>query len=192
MADLKDTVFKYLIPTDQLTVAKQEMLRQQAAVAALNRALATHVVASPAEALIRDADIVADFGCGVGGWLTMPLAVVGNPYSVFATAVPAALTPQLANNRVAVFYSCWVETPAFPVDQLSFREGATAGSTYAVFGLEVLTTCINGIGWFSEPIYYDPLRVINVVVRARIATGVQARVGLGCFVVEPKGPTVSS
>jgi len=140
---------------------------------------------------VRQPNNVADFGCGVGGWLTMTVAAAGGVYSVFATAVPAALTPTLAVNQLVVFYNVSIETTPIPVTLLAFREGAGAGTTYAQFDLESLAVKQVTEGYFSEPIVYNPQRVLNIVVTGRVALAAQARVHLGCFIVEPVGPTIS-
>lgn len=141
--------------------------------------------------VVRHSDNVVDFGCGAGGWLTMPLGAPGGLLSVFATAVPAALQPVLAVNRLAIFYNVNTEFAPPNVDMLFFREGVAAGTTYAAFDLETLTVKQSMEGYFTEPVVYDPQRVLNVVVRTRINTGAQERVHLGCFIIEPTGPVIS-
>lgn len=183
----------YVIPTEELTLTDIKQARADATAAGIKRAMALKIATSEDGLLVRECDNVIDFGCGVGGWLTMPLLVAGNLYSVFATAVPAALTPVLAVNRIAVFYKVGIETAPTPVDQLNFREGVAAGTTYAVFDLEGLATKLVPDGYFTYFPVYDPQRTLNVVVRCRIVlgVGVQARVRLGCFIIEPTGPVIS-
>jgi hypothetical protein len=181
----------YVVPTAELTLADQRTFRNAAIEALIARGLATGAIADRAQAVVREAENVADFGCGVGGSLTMPFAAVGANYAYFATAVPAALTPQLATNRVACFYKVNIEKVPCPAYQLLFREGAGAGTTYAVFDLEGLATKDEQDGYFTECIVYDPQRVLNIVFTARIATGVQERCRIGCFILEPTGPTIS-
>jgi hypothetical protein len=182
----------YIVPTSELTLTKQEAARDKAVQAGIARAVALKVIGDPKQGIVREADNVGDFGAGVGGWLTMPLLVLGNPYSVFATVVPGAVIPVLAVNRVAVFYKVNIEEAPSPVNQLIFREGATAGTTLAFFDLEGLNTKLEAEGYFTEPVWYDPQRVLNIVVICRIATALQARVRLGCFIIEPSGPVISS
>ncbi len=151
------------------------------------------IATSEDQLLVREADNVIDFGTGPGGWLTMTLAApVGALYSVFATAVPAPLTPALAVNRIAVFYKVGLDM-VFPisVDQLLFREGPGAATTYAIFDLEGLATKLVSDGYLTYLPVYDPQRVMNIVVRCRIVTNAQARVRLGCFIIEPTGPVIS-
>ncbi len=181
----------YVVPTEELTLTDIKQLRNDAADKGIMRGMAKWACGE-SELLVREADNVVDFGTGPGGWLTMPLAVVGNLYSVFATAVPALLTPALANNRIAVFYKVNLDMP-FPisVDQLLFREGVGAATTYAIFDLEGLATKLVSDGYFTYLPVYDPTRVMNIVVRCRVVTNAQARVRLGCFIIEPTGPVIS-
>ena len=181
----------FVRPTEELGVGQIKEYIERAVNAGMKRATKTGAVPDTDTAKIREADIVADFGSGVGGWLTMPLAALGIQYSCLCTAVPAAITPQLANNRVAVFYKVGVETAGFPVALLQFREGVTAGTTLAVFDLEGLATKLMPEGYFTEPIIYDPQKILNIVVTCRIVTNLQARVRLGCFIFEPGGAVIS-
>ena len=182
----------YVIPTEEMTLSDTKEIRDKAGAKGIARALALKIATSEDQLLVREIDNVVDFGCGVGGWLTMPLLVVGNLYSVFATAVPAALTPALAVNRIVVFYKVGLDMPfPLPVDQLLFREGVVPGTTYAVFDLEGLATKLVSDGYLTYLPVYDPQRVLNVVVRCRIVTAAQARVRVGGFIIEPTGPVIS-
>lgn len=183
----------FIRPTEELEndPGKIAILIRQAIDLGTNRAIAAKAIVSKEQSKVREVDPVVDFGAGVGGWITMPLNAVGTQYSCICTAVPVALTPQLANNRVAVFYKVSVETAGFPVSQLSFREGAVATTTLAVFDLEGLASTLKADGYFTEPVIYDPQKVLNIVVTARIATTVFARVRLGCFIIEPGGSVIS-
>ena len=185
------SIWKYLIPVDFMSFSDIKSAREKAINAGISAAIKSGAISSADHCVVREADPVVDFLAGVGGWLTMTLAVVGTPVSVFSSAVPAALNPTLANNRFAVFYSVSVEDFPFPVTQLSFREGVQAGTTYAVFDLESLTTVNQQVGFFSEPVPYEPQRVLNIVVTPRLATAAQARVRLGCYIIEPGGPVIS-
>lgn len=178
---------KFIIPVDELSLSDKKAFRAGAIAAGITRAVRTGAIAGPDQCVVRHADPVTDFGMAAGGWVTAALAVAG-------TAVSAmnALTPTLANNRVAVFYGIAVETFPIPINLLSFREGAAAGTTYAVFDVEQLVTMQQQMGYFSTPIVYDPQRVLNIVVTPRIATGVTARVWLGCYIIEPGGPVISA
>ncbi len=183
----------FVRPTEELEnqPGKIESLIRSVTEEGINRALELKVLTTRDQAKVREADNVVDFGTAAGGWLTMPLLVAGNLYSVFATAVPAALTPQLATTRVAICYRISVETVGFPVDQISFREGAAAGTTKAVYDLEGLASCLKPDGFLSQPVVYDPQDVLNIVVRCRIVTGAQARVRIGTFIIERGGGVIS-
>ena len=52
------------------------------------------------------------------------------------------------------------------------------------FDLECLYGGMNATGYFSQPVYYDPQAIVTCTVRARIATGVGARIRLASFVAE--------
>lgn len=176
---------KFLIPADELSLSDKKAFRAGAIAAGKLLAVETKAVRSMDACVVRHADPLTDFGMVAGGWVSAALAVVGNQYSVFN-----ALTPQLANNRVAVFYAVAVEAIPFPVSLLSFREGVVATTTYAVFDLEQLVTMQQQLGYFSTPIPYEPQKVLNVSVTARIVAGV-SRIWLGCYIIEPGGSVVS-
>ncbi len=205
----------YIVATEDLTLTDMKLFRQAAvnkgiwracelAVAPIQHLLVNGAPYVPGATkvrstdllyhpglIVRNADNVVDFGCGVGGWLTMPLVAVGALYSVFATAVPAALQPVLAVNRLAIFYNVDLEFGPPNVDQVAFREGVVAGTTYAMFDLEAIVNKQVMEGYFTEPVVYDPQRVLNIVARSRILTNAQERVHLGCFIIEPTGPVIS-
>ena len=178
----------YIIPTDELTIQEMTAMRGRAQVAAKLRA--SRLLNVPESSLeFRHAETVADFGCATDQWNTTPLAAVNTAYSVFPAA---AGNPVLGVRRIAVFYKCGVETVPSPVSLLSFRQGAAAGTTRAVFDLEQLVNKTQVDGYFSEVVVYDPQEVLNIVVTCRIATGLLARVTLGCWIVEPVGAITSS
>lgn len=184
----------YITPSDQMTLTEKERRRKAAWDAGLERARA-RLNLTPAQLIGRHAQNIADFGTvGRETWLTQTLLVVNTPYSVWTTlAAPAVgLTPALPNNRVAVFYSAKVLTAPNPVSLLSFRLGAAGGYTKAVFDLEQIEGQLVEEGYFTLPISYDPLDVLNVAVTCKIATLAQAAVVLGCFVFEPTNITQSS
>lgn len=177
-----------LIPTSDLTLTDRTRLRTAAIAKGIARAIALKVIASEDEAKVRNLQNIVDIPAIVlDQWNTAPLLVLGTAYSVFQ----AVAAPQLANNRLAVFYKVGVETAPIPVSTLAFREGVAAGTTYAIFDLEQLANSLEPEGYFSEPPVYDPLRVMNIVVTARIATGLAARVILGAYIIEPGGPVIS-
>lgn len=181
-------VYKYIIPSDDLTESQKASQRQKAIDAGMERATKTRVISSRSEALVREPETATDFGMAVGGWLAPAFAAVGTAYTVFN----AVAAPQLANNRVCVWYGCWIETVPNPAYLLSFREGAAGGSTYAIFQLEALNIQQRTVGYFSEPIWYDPQRVMLIQWTARAIVGAGSHMGLLGFIIEPRGPTVSA
>jgi len=179
---------RFIIPTEELTLTDMKGFKASAIEAGIARAIAKTLIKNRDEAVVREAQPAADFGCATDAWLTTPLAVVNTQYSVFPAA---AGNPLLGPTRIAVFYKVGVNTAPNPVTLLSFREGAGAGTTYAVLNTEVLDTKMETDGYFTEPVVYDNQRVLNIVVTARVATLVAARVILGCFIIEPRGGVVS-
>ena len=179
---------RYIIPTEELTLTDIKAFRSQAVEAGIARAIAKKLINNRADAVVREAQPAADFGCATDAWLTTPLAVVNTPVSVFPAA---AGNPLLGPTRIAVFYKVGVNTAPNPITLLSFREGAGAGTTYAVFNTEVLDTKLETDGYFTEPVVFDNQRVINIVVTPRVATLLAARVILGCFIIEPRGAILS-
>lgn len=183
----------YLIQTDEISLANQERLRQQAVRAGKARGLALKIATSDDALIERDADYVTDFvpvatSAGIAGWLSMPLVAVAALYSVFADNVPAALTPAVPNNQVWVFYKVSIlATPGIvvdPVSMLFFRTGVGA-NLKAQFDLEALYAKLSTDGYFTKPVVYDPQEVCTCQVEARIATAAACRVRLGALIIEP-------
>jgi len=187
----------YLIATEELSLSEQARLRQGAANQGIARASKLWQVA-PNSLTVRDADYVNDFLVPAGvavvaiaGWLSMPLAIVGNWYSVFASSVPAAVAPVVPTNQIWVFYKVAQLTLAGPdpVAGLQFRIGAAA-NLRAYFDMENINGKMVSDGYFSQPVTYENPDVCAVTVEARVAIAVGARVKLGCFIVEPLQNTV--
>jgi hypothetical protein len=179
------SAYKYLILADDLTEAQKQGRRDRCIHDTLQRAQKLNIIGEESEALIKHPDTLADFTMAAGGWVSAAFAVVGTAVSIFN-----ALTPAIPANRMVVFYGVWVDSLPLAANLLSFREGVAAGSTYAVFNMEELASAQSLRAFFSEPVWYDPLRVMNVTLTPRIVAGTQ-RIGLMGFVIEPKGPTVS-
>lgn len=175
-----------LIPTEELTLTDKKGFRAAAVEAGINRAIAKAIGARE-ELVYRQWQNIADAITAAEAWATAALAAVGVNYTVFQ----AIAAPILANNKVAVFYGVGVATVPNPVSRLAFRVGAAAGTTKAVFDLELLDTVLIPEGYFSEPIIYDPQQVLNIVAMARIATGLAARVILKGYIIEPLQQTIS-
>ncbi|MFA5401492.1 MAG: hypothetical protein WC359_13665 [Dehalococcoidia bacterium] len=194
----------YIILAEKAALANQERLRAGAERMARVR-LAKKLAVPEAQALdpvnpaiiVRDADYVVDFvpaatAVGLTGWLSMPMVAIAGMYSVFANNVPAALTPQVPNNQAVVFYGIDVllaDMAGETVTFIQFGVGA-ANNRRAQFDLEGLYGGQAATGYFSQPVYYDPQEIMNVQIRARVATGVGARVRLATFIAEPIQQTV--
>jgi hypothetical protein len=177
---------KIIIASDELSISKKSDFKEAAIDLGIEVAV-RRLGSTPDQLVVRHAQNIADFGTALDQWNTAALAVQGTAYSVFQ----AIAAPALANNKVAVFYGVGIGTPGQVVSLLNFRQGAGGGTTYAQFDLEQLQMEMRPVGFFSEPIVYEPSEVLNVTVVARIATGLLAGIILGCYIIEPAGPSIS-
>lgn len=178
-----------LIPTERISLATQKAYREAAIKAGQAAMVKKAVVNSTGSVVARDPDYSVDFvpvatAVGLTGWLTMPLAAVGTNYSIFANNVPAALTPQVPNNAVWVFYGIHILTLNDPISKLFFFIGQ-AQNRKAQFDCEKLYTCLTTEGLFDTPVVYYPQDFVGASVQARVATGVACRVVLDTIVFEP-------
>lgn len=182
----------YLIPIKNLSLAEQERRRMQAVMSG-RQAMVDHRIVTggdPAKVVVdRDADYPFDFvpaatRAGLSGWLTQPLLAAATNYSLFADNTGAALTPQVPNNNVWVFYGVHVLTLNDPITQLFFATGVSA-IRKAAFDLEKLYDQETCDGYFTQPVVYGPQEIVTVQVRSRIATGVGCRVVLDTLIFEP-------
>ena len=188
----------YLIPTEEITLAEQYRMRKTAV--DMGKARATELWKMNADNLTaRDADYVTDLitpttpllVAAIAGWLTMPLLVIGNWYSVLANNTPAAVTPTVPTNQVWVFYKVAVLELAGPdpVCGLQFRIGA-AQNLKSFFDLEAINGKMVSDGYFSQPVTFENPDVVGINVECRIATLAQARVRVGTLIIEPLQATV--
>jgi hypothetical protein len=140
---------------------------------------------TPSSIDVRAPQPTLDFGCTVDDWQTPALAAVNTFYTIFNGVV----TPTLNAVRLAVWYGVGVETVPFPVSRLTWRSGGAAGNIIAEFDLEQLINRLEPIGFFSEPVIFDPTLPYSATVRCRNATGAIARVQPMGFLLEPAGTT---
>ena len=204
----------YLIPIGSMTLTDQKEYRQNAIAAGIERASQKKIgaiadeISGYAQAINRDAriqlilnwikqgntpasiDIRApqpglDFACVVDDWQTAVLAAVNTFYTIFNGVV----TPTLNAVRLAVWFGVGVETPLMPVSRLTWRSGGAAGNIIAEFDLEQLINRLETIGFFSEPVIFEPTLPYSGTVRCRTATAVLARVQPMGFLFEPSGTT---
>lgn len=206
---------QYIVPKDDLTVTERKDYRLGALAAGVVRAFDKKIGGWNVDELGAESPRVADRVASVkrfiaGGhwvdsldvrefqpildavavldqWNTAALAVVGTEYSVFQAAVAPVAAARI--NKVVVWYKIGVETPAFPVSWLIHRKNAILGTVIARFDLEQLVNEENPVGYFSEPVIWDPDMAYVMNVTARIATGVIARVQPTAFVFETAGRT---
>ena len=204
----------YIIPVGSMTLTDQKEYRMKAIAAAVERASQKKIGSisdevpgysvmnrrddrisrilswlqegnTPQSIDIREPQPTLDFGCTVDDWQTPALAAVNTFYTIFNGVV----TPTLNAVRIAVWYGVAVETAGFPVSRLTWRSGGAAGNIIAEFDLEQLINRLESIGFFSEPVVFDPTLPYSGTVRARIVTGLLARVQPMGFIVEPAGTT---
>jgi len=134
---------------------------------------------------VREPQPTLDFGCAVDDWQTPALAVVNTFYTIFNGVVAPALNAV----RIAVWYGVAVETAGFPVSRLTWRSGGPVGNIIGEFDLEQMINRLESIGFFSEPVIFDPTLAYSGTVRCRIVTGLLSRVQPMGFIVEPAGTT---
>ena len=197
----------YIVQTDEVALAMQEKYRADAQKEGFEHALALSIaplgLADPnkrwngkysnlkARAFDYVNDVVlptsgAALAAGLAGWLTMPLAVVGNPYSVFANNTPAAINPQVPNTQVWVFYKyCIPYAITWPVSYLIMTSGQQGQFRKDEFDLEPAYAKLSTDGFFSEPVVYDKAEFCGATVRARIVSPAIAFVLQG-WVIEPR------
>jgi hypothetical protein len=186
MADQYGT-YKYITPLADIPLEKRDPWLKNVISASMARAIQSKAVISEGTAHVRTVEPVTDFGMAAGGWLAPAFGVIGTAVTVFN----GVATPQLANNRFVVFYGCFIEAIPCPANLLIFREGAVGGSTYGMFEMSELAARNETVGWFSEPIWYEPQAVMLVQWTPRVVVAAGARMGLLGFTIERKGTTVS-
>ena len=186
-----------IIPQEELTLTDKKAFCGRALEAGIERAIAKSI-GTRGELVHRHAQTELDFGNGVNFWFTQTLGVTTVPYTVFSTgaiaAAGVALVPQLANNKVAVFYKASILSTPNPFTLLKFGLGPTAVSPKSTKGevdLEQLEGYLTAIGFLSEPVTYDPQEWVNVCVEIKINTGARERLVLGCYIIEPQGGVIS-
>lgn len=182
-----------IIPSDQLTLSEKVRLREGAVSQGL-KAGSRVLSREQSQLEIRHAQTDLDFlTVGRSYWATATLNAANTDYAFFTTlAAPAvALTPQLTNDKLAVFYAISVLTVPNPISLVSFRQGTAVARVFGVVDLEQIEAQQVMEGYLSQPVVYEPLNVINIVGRCKIATGAQANIVLHCYIVEPKGTVTS-
>ena len=204
----------YIIPVGSMTLTDQKDYRMNAISAAIERASQKKIGSvadeipgysvlssrgqridqitnwlklgnTPASIDVREPQPGLDFACTVDDWQTPALAVINTFYTIFNGVVAPALNAV----RIAVWYGVAVETAGFPVSRLRWRTGGAAGNIIAEFDLEQLINRLESIGFFSEPVIFDPTLPYSGTVRCRIATALLARVQPMGFIIEPAGTT---
>ena len=96
---------------------------------------------------------------------------------------------------LSVFVGCQTQPPAAPVDKAAIvGELTTAQHAYAQAwsnkDMEAISGKMVSDGFFSQPVTYENPDIATVQVECRIATGAQARIRIGTFIIEPMQNTV--
>ena len=183
----------YVIPTSTLSLSEQQRMRQGAAQKGV-ATLALAINRQPNTLLERQPYYPIDFvpagagRVGIAGWLSMPLLAIGGVYSLIADGLGVALTPQVPNNAVWVFWGVHILTIGDPVSQLRFLTG-TGAIPKQQYDLEVLYSKLETDGYFTQPMVYMPQDIVTIQVVSRIAGAVGARVVLDAFIIEPEQVT---
>lgn len=186
-----------IIPQEELTTTDKKRFCSDALEAGISRAIAK-AIGNRGELVHRHAQVQLDFSCTVNFWFTQTLGVTTVPYTVFSTgaigAAGVALVPQLANNKVAVFYKVSILSTPNPFTILRFGIGPTAvapKSTKGEVDLEQIEGYLTAIGFLSEPVTYDPQEWVNICVENKINTGARENLVLSCYIIEPQGGNIS-
>lgn len=139
----------------------------------------------PASIDIREPQPTLDFTCTIDDWQTPALTAVNTFFTIFNGVV----TPTLNAVRIAVWYGVGVFTAGFPVSRLTWRSGGAAGNIIAEFDLEQLMNRLETVGFFSEPVIFDPTLPYSGTVRCRVITNLLCNVEPMGFIAEPAGTT---
>jgi len=186
-----------IIPQEELTLTDKKVFCSTALEAGIERAVAKSI-GIRGELVHRHAQTALDFGCTVNFWFTATLGVTTAPYSVFSTGAIAAagvgIVPQLANNKVVVFYKVSILSIPNPFTILRFGIGPTVLSPKSTKGevdLEQLEGYLTTIGFLSEPVTYDPQEWVNICVENKINTAAREHLVLSSYIIEPIGGNIS-
>jgi hypothetical protein len=180
----------YVIPVEELSIAKMEGFRRAAKDAAIKRALDLRLVTNKNELSFREAMPATDFALTYTNELYLSGAVVVNTWTLVGDL---AAVSQLANNKVAVFYKITCEDAPNPVTAVRFRLGATGATTLGSFMIQQFVNVkMTPEVYLSEPVVYSPSQWINIQMYCNPAVPAAGyRLGFGCFIAEPVGEVVS-
>lgn len=195
----------YVVPTNELTLADIRAFKQGALAAGVQVAQRRGIgdslydaATNPKGNLIARAGFpFTDFGNGGLGWIAEnyvnPAIAAAGWGSVFSFGVLPGSAPQLATNKIAIFYK-FANTSAVPlISAIRFRIGGQGSSTKASFYLQLETEAkLEPDVYFSEPVVYEPqdFIFIEAFYTAPVAAAGQT-IPFGTFVIERLGPTVS-
>lgn len=100
--------------------------------------------------------------------------------------------PIIPINRLLGFYKIVINDPNPVVDQITFRLGPAGGSALGIFDLTSLRAEMENIGFFKEPIIYEPNEGFFVTFWTRLAKAAPGEdISFGALICEVVGQTIS-
>lgn len=189
----------YVIPTSELTKGAIREFKSKAIEAGIAAAVRAGFGARN-QLVVRHAFPRTDFGSPTTGYTNeiyiggvIALAAInawGSPFST--VGVLPGVCPQLANNKVAVFYKVADTEGAPAITAVRFRQGATAASTLATFFLQQPQDAkLEPDVYFSEPVVYNPQDWVFIEVYYVAAVAVGEHIPFEAFIIERLGGNVS-
>ena len=185
----------FCIGTDELSVAKIEGFRERAKAAAIAEALKQGFATEREGLVFREAIPNIDLGPtpAATGYATATYTTAAVAVSTWTSVFSNAAVPQLANNRIIVFYKIYDETSLPSISEVRFRLGQTGTSTLGWFHIEgIINVKRTPECWLSEPIVYMPSQWMFIECYSRLAIPAAGeKLGFGAFVCERVGEQLS-
>jgi hypothetical protein len=187
----------YVIPTNELTLTDIKNFKEKCLQAGLEEAMSHGLARTMNELTVREALPFTDFGAGAVGWTIEqyrnPVIAAAGWGSVFDAGALPANVPQLANNKVAVFYKFTNYTVAPSLIGLRFRLGQQGATTRAVFQAQLeIGSKLEPDVYLSEPIVYGPNDWVYIEGYYDLAVAALGEAfAFKCYIMEPVGGVVS-
>jgi hypothetical protein len=185
----------YAVPTNELSLTDRRNYINGAIEAGVARALALGIARTREELVIREAHPGTDFSDPAGsGWTNEYYITPGAAGALaWALAPDTAAPPQLARNKVAVFYKIMDAAEDPVVTAVRFRVGLTGATTKASFFIQqFIDIKLEPEVYLTEPVVYDPEQYLFIEFYGRAATALAGEeLSFGCFIIEPVGGTIS-
>ena len=184
MAD--DFLRSFIITSRETDVMQVKALRDSLAVRLVSLLQHDGRVLNPNEAVVRDGLPSTDYTIanGQNTWLSPALT---------ANTAAAHLNAALANTKYAGFWGFASDDPKMVtvgVYLLRLMLGS-GGNTLGRFQLERAWAEEITVGYFSEPVIYNPNQTVYAEITPRTTDAAGVRLQLLSLVAEPRGPFVS-